>query len=505
MRSHSSVRRSAGPAFALGRRLQHRIFALAAVAALLGACGGGGEKTTAPPVPVLTTINVTLSASSVQVGQTANASATGTDQNGASIGVNAVTWSSGATNVATVDANGIVTAVSAGTATITATSAGKSGAATITVTLPNKTVVLKNYLLLPVSFTYAGGGSGVIFAGTVNGPTQMSLTVPGSANSLTYHVQPQTYADGSPMPNDIADRTITLSSDAIQTVNVTNVSAGGAQYFAADVFNSSGGGYVFAVVQNGVVACIGTVSSGGNSGARWGYYLFTSTTVARAYPVGSKCAADSYYLTWANSGLSNLTPNTGYVSLYLPYPVVRVASVTVTPSSASLELGQTRTFSATPKDSSGNTLALHPVTWSSSNPSVATVSTSGLVTAVSVGTATITASSLGTTGTSAVTVTLPVIDRVAVCDRAWPTMCLNYSQSGSAGSMTSVRATAYNSSNVDVSASCVFTWAASVPGVVTIVPSTDATHRDAVITRLVNYTTVGVTATCQGQVGVFSP
>src|ERR1051326_6726103 len=44
-----------------------------------------------------------------------------------------VTWSSSLTAVATVSPNGLVTGVAAGSATITAVSEGKSGAATITV------------------------------------------------------------------------------------------------------------------------------------------------------------------------------------------------------------------------------------------------------------------------------------------------------------------------------------------------------------------------------------
>src|SRR5437762_156298 len=66
---------------------------------------------------------------------------------------------------------------------------------------------------------------------------------------------------------------------------------------------------------------------------------------------------------------------------------VPVASVTVSPATASVTVGQTAQLTATPQDASGNPLAGRVVTWSSSNTSVATVTGSGLVTAVAVGTA----------------------------------------------------------------------------------------------------------------------
>src|SRR5207302_218154 len=86
---------------------------------------------------------------------------------------------------------------------------------------------------------------------------------------------------------------------------------------------------------------------------------------------------------------------------------VPVASVTVTPASGSLYVGQTVQLTATPKDSVGNTLTGRTITWSSSATSVASVSSSGLVTGVTIGSATITAATGGKSGSSAITVTAP--------------------------------------------------------------------------------------------------
>jgi len=67
--------------------------------------------------------------------------------------------------------------------------------------------------------------------------------------------------------------------------------------------------------------------------------------------------------------------------------------------------GQTVQLSATPKDSAGNVLAGRVVTWATTDAAVATVSGSGLVTGLVVGTATITATSEGKSGSAALTVT----------------------------------------------------------------------------------------------------
>ena len=84
---------------------------------------------------------------------------------------------------------------------------------------------------------------------------------------------------------------------------------------------------------------------------------------------------------------------------------VPVASVTVSPATANLQQGQTRQLTATPQDASGNALSGRVVTWASGNTAVATVSGSGLVSGVAAGSAAITATSEGKSGSASVTVT----------------------------------------------------------------------------------------------------
>src|SRR5438094_9548933 len=90
-----------------------------------------------------------------------------------------------------------------------------------------------------------------------------------------------------------------------------------------------------------------------------------------------------------------------------------MASLTISPATATIRVGQTLQLTATPKDSAGGTLTGRMVTWTSGNPSVATISGSGLVAGVTAGSATITATSEGKSSTAALTVTTVRVASVA--------------------------------------------------------------------------------------------
>lgn len=81
-----------------------------------------------------------------------------------------------------------------------------------------------------------------------------------------------------------------------------------------------------------------------------------------------------------------------------------VASIAVTPATATPLVGEAVQLSAAVKDAAGNLLSGQNLQWSSSASSVAAVSSSGLVTASAVGTATITAAVGAVSGTATITV-----------------------------------------------------------------------------------------------------
>ncbi len=276
---------------------------LTALAVLLSGCGGKDAPTT--PAPVLTTVVVSLSPATIQVGQSATASAAGLDQNGVAIGVGAVTWSSGTPLVASVSPGGVVSALTPGQAQIIATSGSKSG--------------------------------------------QQAVTV---------------------IPVPVATVTVTPPS--------ATVVVGGTQQLTASTLNALGGALTGRVVT-------------------WSSSDSTKVSVSGA-GLATGIAAGSATVTATSEGKS------GSSAITVQSPPV--ATVTVTPGTATIGAGATQQLTATLRDAGGNVLSGKVVAWASSDPTRGTVTQTGLVTAVAVGSTTITATSEGKSGTSLITVTV---------------------------------------------------------------------------------------------------
>jgi hypothetical protein len=84
-----------------------------------------------------------------------------------------------------------------------------------------------------------------------------------------------------------------------------------------------------------------------------------------------------------------------------------VASITVTPTTATVAPGSATQLTANARDANGGTVPGVLIQWSSSNASVATVSNNGTVTAVATGTVSIVAQGGGKVGASTITVARP--------------------------------------------------------------------------------------------------
>ncbi|HEV7991882.1 MAG TPA: Ig-like domain-containing protein, partial [Gemmatimonadaceae bacterium] len=137
-----------------------------------------------------------------------------------------------------------------------------------------------------------------------------------------------------------------------------------------------------------------------------------------------------------------------------------MATVSVTLNASSLVLGQTTQAAAVARDGSGTVIAGATIAWSSSDASVATVSGSGLVTAVGGGTAAIVATSDGKTGSQPLSVTV-LLTPVATVSLTTNVAALTIGQTVQVGAMP------YDASGNPLTGR-VITWTSSATGVASV-------------------------------------
>src|SRR5881396_1502071 len=407
-----------------------------------GHSGTATLTVTAVTVPVAS-VTVSPASASVPVGQTVQLAATPKDANGNALSGRTVTWASSNSSVGTVNGSGLVTGVVGGSTTITATSEGQSGSSAVTVTAGP----------LPV-------------ASVTVSPASASVPI-GQAVQLT-----ATPKDAS--GNPLTGRTVTWASSntSVGTVNASGLVTGvvaGSTTITATSEGQSGTSVVTvtlvpvasvtvspapASVQAGQTVQLTATPKDANGNTLTGRTVTwassnTSVGTVNASGLVTGVVAGSTTITATSEGKSGTSAVTVTAG---PLPV---ASVTVSPASASVPIGQAVQLTATPKDASGNPLTGRTVTWASSNTSVGTVNASGLVTGVVAGSTTITATSEGQSGTSVVTVTLVPVASVTVSPapasvQAGQTVQLTATPKDANGNTLTGRTVTWASSNTSV-------------------------------------------------------
>ena len=119
---------------AKANRIRRQLVGAVAGLAILSGCGGGSDDP--PPQlkpPIVATVRVTPSTAAVDVGATLQLAVATVDAQGAALTGRTVSWTSLQPALATVSASGLVTGLTAGTVTISATSDGITGTAAIVV------------------------------------------------------------------------------------------------------------------------------------------------------------------------------------------------------------------------------------------------------------------------------------------------------------------------------------------------------------------------------------
>ncbi|HET7585921.1 MAG TPA: Ig-like domain-containing protein [Gemmatimonadaceae bacterium] len=347
-----------------------------------------GADTTAVAGGDVATVEVTPTSARLETGDHLTFNATVKDADGDELSGRRIFWDSEDSTVATVDDRGVVTAVAPGKSRIAASAEGKSALASVTV-VPRAV------------------GSVIV------SPSAPRIEV-GETVRLSAELRD---ADG----HALGDRAVSWRSDrtTVATVDAKGTVHGVAPGSAVITATSEGKSGTATVTVAAVPVASVSVSPASATVSPEGEQQFTAVARSASGDVLSGRA-----VTWSsdhenvavisssglavgrNPGVAHVTATVEGKSATATLTVIvpKVASVTVTPASSTLGVGQNVQLAATVRDANGNTLAGHTVTWMTSNPLAATVSSTGLVRAVLPGSATITATSDGVSGTATVRV-----------------------------------------------------------------------------------------------------
>ncbi|MCF3649116.1 Ig-like domain-containing protein [Synoicihabitans lomoniglobus] len=348
-----------------------------------------------------------------------------------------VTWSTSAPTVATVDANGFVTAVATGTATITATTndggftASAVVAATAAPTGPagvlfgfdlnnfpgfsSSPTATWDFAPFPLATTDVAGSFSHAHLATVVLSSGPGWVAAGTSSQAGFYRFP--FYPGSPDPSDdqaasdaYVEFTINPAAGYSFTLAPTNT-----LQFNKRVYDSDGsaGLFVRSSLDNyatNLASLTGFGDGGVVSFDLPGFVGINQSVTFRIYVYDADGVIDGFGIR--NNG--NIVEDLDLVlNGTMAVATVPVSGVSLAPASVGLAAGQTQQLVATVAPANASDPS---VVWSSSDPAIATVDTSGVVTAVMDGAATITVTTTdgGFTATTSVTVAPPVSGGVLV-------------------------------------------------------------------------------------------
>jgi uncharacterized protein YjdB len=371
---------------------------------IIASASGGADTAMVTVRQVPASVVPSVGSATLLVGGTLSMTATVYDAKGVVIPGAPLTWSSTAPGVATVS-GGLVTAVATGTTTIRITSGTVSGESVITV-------------------TSAPQGSTAITAVTIQ-PKVDSFNALGVARQYS-----ATAVDGT---QPVAGATFTWSSlePHVASVSasgmVTSVGNGTARIVAASGGKADTATVVVSqeVARAEITPLAPRVAVGASIELRFTLYDANNQAVPGHTPTWSSAAPQNATVNSSGVLLAKKVSSvqiTAKAGIYTASTTVTIeaasakepATVTITPSSAALAVGDSVLATATVRDVDGKMVTGATVTWSSSNAGVALVNASGLIRALAVGTAVITATSGSAAGTLnvAVSTSAPTITSV---------------------------------------------------------------------------------------------
>jgi uncharacterized protein YjdB len=333
---------------------------------------------------------------SIPVGATSPLTATVRDANGNVIPSAAVNWVSVHPGIATV-AQGLVSGVAVGTATIRAVSGSESDSARITIVSASQTPAVTQLVLSPDTVTLnALSAQTTLVATTYDASGQV---VPGSAISWS-SLNPMiaTVSNTGRVTARAVGKALIVATALCCTESDTTEVNVQQQLASLSVSPKS------ATLQvGGSLPLVATARDASNNVIQAPQISWTSTNPSVAtvsQGVVNALSAGTTTIRVTSGSFSDEATIT--VSTVAP---PTVATVTVSPTSATVALGAPYQFSAVARDANGNPISGQAINWSSSNLGIATVSGSGAITTLALGSVTITASVGGKSGQAQLSIT----------------------------------------------------------------------------------------------------
>ena len=438
----------------------------------------GISTVTVTQVPIAR-IDVAPATVSVLVGGTQQLTATPRDAAGNALPGRGITWLTGAPSVATVSQTGLVTGVASGSALVFAASEGQSGSTAVTVatvavssvTISPNTGIIQQGQALQLTATARDASNNVLNGRTIIWTSSDETRATVSSLGRVVAITPGSVTIQATVDGVVGSGTYTITQVPVASMTITpdvaTVQTGGTQQLSASLFSANG-------------TPLSTV----------GRTILWSTSAAGVATVNT-----SGRVTGVAAGTAVITASSEGVTATASITVspTAVASVTLAPNAVSLNQGATQSITATARDASNNVLTGRPVTWTSSNPAVATIGSTtnatNTITAVASGSATISAVVGGVTGVATVSVSQVPIATITVTGTT----------SLVEGGTTTLTATARDASN-NVLTGRTIVWSSSNPQV--------SVSQAGVVTAVINSAAQSATITASspgGGVGGSTP
>ena len=436
-------------------------------AALNGVSFTTGDATVTPAT--LTTLTLSPALAQIAKGTTQHFNATGTYSDGTMQNLSSnVTWVSSDGTVASINASGLATGTGVGTAQITAAYQGQAAS---TASLQVTPATLVSIAFSPSTPTVAVGTSAqVIVTGTFSDGTTQNLSS-SSAYSSSNPASVNVSSNGIISGISAGSSTVTVNVDGLTsgfTATVTNASL-----VSIAITPSSPAAFANGTTQQ--FTATGTYSDGTtqnlSSMVSWtssntAVVIVDTNGLATGNGVGSASLTATYQGQTATTTNFQITPAT-------------VASIAISPSNSTISNGGLQQFIATATYTDGSTQNLsNAATWNSSNPNVAGISGTGLATAQSAGSTTISAQ----VGSANNSTTLTVTNAAAPTVVALTISPINASLTAANTLQYTATATLSDSSTMNVSSAV--NWSSSTAAVSTISASGLATSVTAGTTTI---------------------